>query len=207
MVDHEYIPTDWQILSETEAAMNGQHENRRVRMTKRLMKDAMLELLEQRELSDISVTAICETADIHRSTFYKYYTQPSDLMRDIEKDALEQIPVFPPPPDIPGEESLLCATTAFFDYVKENEKVFRILFSESVNAGFSSRMMELLCSRFITGIDNEDELPSHYQKLYIANGTVGMLREWVNSGFPISSRKIAEMMYFLSRKLIEKNKM
>ena len=34
--------------------MNEIPENRRVRMTRRLMKDAMLELLEQMELSDIS---------------------------------------------------------------------------------------------------------------------------------------------------------
>ena len=39
--------------------MSFQPENRRVRMTKRLMKDAMLELLEKHELAGISVTAIC----------------------------------------------------------------------------------------------------------------------------------------------------
>ena len=59
--------------------MNEKHESRRVRMTKRLMKNAMLELLEQKELSNISVTALCEKADVHRSTFYKYYTDPADL--------------------------------------------------------------------------------------------------------------------------------
>ena len=76
--------------------MNGQHENRRVQMTKRLLKEALLELLEQTELAGISVTAVCEAADVHRSTFYKYYREPSDVLRDIEKDVLDQIP-FPPP--------------------------------------------------------------------------------------------------------------
>ena len=51
--------------------MSGQQENRRVRMTKRLMKDALLELLEKKEMSGISVKAICETADVHCSTFYE----------------------------------------------------------------------------------------------------------------------------------------
>ena len=48
--------------------MNKRIENRRVRMTKRLMKDALLELMEEKDLANISVTAICETADVHRST-------------------------------------------------------------------------------------------------------------------------------------------
>ena len=53
-------------------------------MTKRLMKDALLELLAEKDLANISVTSVCETADVHRSTFYNYYTDPASLLRDIE---------------------------------------------------------------------------------------------------------------------------
>ena len=183
--------------------MNGQTENRRVCMTKRLMKDALLELLERKELSDISVTALCEAADVNRSTFYNYYTSPSDLLREIEQDALDRIPAPPPILDQQGEEQLLRATTAFFDYVKENERVFRVLFSESVNYHFTSLLVELLCSQFIPAVRDMAPLSSHFVQRYVANGTVGMLREWVASGFPIQSREIAEMMYFLSRKIAD----
>ena len=181
--------------------MKEQSENRRVRMTKRLMKDALLELLAQTELSGISVTAVCEKADVNRSTFYHYYNSPSELLREIEQDVLDRIPALPAPRNRQGEESLLRATTAFFDYVKENESVFHILFSESANAGFSSRMVDLLCAQHISGVENGDELTAGFIRRYIANGTVGMLREWIDSGFPISSQEIAEMMYFLSRKI------
>ncbi len=172
-----------------------------MRMTRRLMKDALLDLLERTDLSGISVTAVCEAADVHRSTFYKYYREPSDVLRDIEKDVLDQIPVPPPALDPKSQEDLLRATTAFFDYVRDKEKLFQILFSESVNAGFSSRLVDVLCSQFITGIESEHELPDRYLRLYIANGTVGMLREWIASGFSVSSQEIANMMYYLSRKL------
>ena len=97
--------------------MKEKQESRRVRMTRRLMKDAMLELLEKEELANISVTALCETADVHRSTFYKYYTDPADLFREIEQDFLEQIPLPPEVLDRQSEKKLLLATTAFFDYI------------------------------------------------------------------------------------------
>jgi len=181
--------------------MNEPSENRRVRMTKRLMKDALLKLLERTELSGISVTAICEAADVNRSTFYSHYASPTDLLREIEQDVLNRIPSPAAPQDLPGEESLFRITGAFFDYVKENERVFRILFSESVNAGFSARMVELLCAQMISGVKGEDELSARFLRLYIANGTVGMLREWIDAGFPISSRDIAKKMYYFSRKL------
>lgn len=175
-------------------------ENRRVRMSRRLMKDALLKLLERTELSGISVTAICEAADVNRSTFYSHYTSPTDLLRDIEQEVLNRIPAPAVPQDLQGEESLFRITGAFFDYVRENERVFRILFSESVNAGFSERMVELLCAQMIS-VKAEDELSTRFLRLYIANGTVGMLREWIDTGFPVSSREIAKKMYYFSRKL------
>ena len=45
------------------------------------------------------------------------------------------------------------------------------------------------------------ERSSRFIRIYIANGTVGMMREWVNTGFRISSQDLAEMMYFLSKKI------
>ncbi len=181
--------------------MDGQTENRRVCMTRRLMKDALLELLEQKELSAISVTAVCEAADVNRSTFYNYYASPSDLLREIEQNVLDRIPAPPPILDRQGEEQLLRATTAFFDYVKENERVFRILFSGAVNCDFTSRLVELICSQLIPGAGDAVPPSSRFVRRYVANGTVGMLREWVASGFPIPSREIAKMMYSLSRRI------
>ena len=181
--------------------MKEQADNRRVRMTKRLMMDALLELLEQTELSGISVTAVCEKADVNRSTFYRYYASPSDLLREIEQEVLDRIPAPLVPTSRQGEESLLRSTTAFFDYVKENERIFHILFSETANAGFSSRMVDVLCAQHIPDIESADKLSSAFMRRYIANGTVGMLRAWIDTGFPISSQEIAEMMYHLSRKI------
>ena len=181
--------------------MVGQHENRRVRMSKRMMKDALMELLQQRELVNISVTAICETADVHRSTFYKYYKDPADLLRDMEQDNLNLIPT--PSKDLESwdQEELLEKTTAFFDYVKQNEGAYRVLLAESTSIDFAARLIDLLCSKYVEPNKDDGDLASYYMHLYIANGTVGMLREWVNSGFPVSSRKIAEMMYAFSMRV------
>ena len=175
-------------------------ENRRVRMTKRLMKEALLELLEKQDIANISVTAICETADVHRSTFYKYYKDPSDLLMEIEQDFLDQIPN-PQYMDLRDQKKLLAETTAFFDFVKENDKAFRILFDEKSGGGFALRMIEFLCSGYILIAGEKDTLSSRYTRLFIAHGTVGMMREWIQSGYPVSSKEIAEKMYFLSKKV------
>ncbi len=183
--------------------MSEQQENRRVRMTRRLLKTALLELLEDQELSKISVTAICKAADLHRSTFYKYYSEPNDLLREIEEDYLNLVPWTPIVPDQQEREHLLLSATAFFDYVKENERSLRVLFKKAGDGGFAERMVDLLCSRYIVGVKDPDEMRARFIRLYIANGSVGLMRAWLETGFPISSREIAEMIYSLSIRIQE----
>ena len=181
--------------------MTQKKESRRVRMTKRLMKDALLELLEEKDLANISVTAVCETADVHRSTFYNYYTDPADLLRDIEHDFLDRIPLHSQVMDQLNEKTLLDATAEYFDYVKKNTKTVQILFNSSSGSNFAAQMVNHLCNGYIPVGEDPDDLTSRFTQLYIANGTVGMLREWVNEDFPLNSREIAEMMYNLSRRI------
>ena len=181
--------------------MKEQSENRRVRMTKQLLKDALMELLEQKELTSITVTAICERADVHRSTFYKYYTDPADLMRDIEQDFLKMIPMPPGIPNLQDQEQLLAETTAYFDKVKLNGNAFRILLGKSTGNSFTIRLVDYLCSGIFPVGKGADELSERYLHLYIACGTVGMLREWIETDFALSSRRIAEMMFYYSRRV------
>lgn len=63
---------------------------------------------------------------------------------------------------------------------------------------FAARLIDLLCTKYVGPGKGDGDAVLYYTYLYIACGTVGMLREWVNSGFPMSSREIAEMMYDLS---------
>lgn len=181
--------------------MAQQHENRRIRMTKRLLKDALLELMQEHDLINISVTAICETADVHRSTFYNYYTNPADLFREIEQEFLDRVPVPPQSLDVNNQKELLAATTKFFDYIQDNKITIRTLFRRSAGNDFTERLVEYLCNGYVPVGETADEVTSRFTQLYIANGTVGMMREWVNEDFPVSNEKIADMMYSLSRKI------
>ena len=181
--------------------MAQKNDSRRVRMTKLMMKNALLELMDHQSLINITVTAICETADVHRSTFYNYYKDPAELLWDIEQDFLNRIPAPPDNLDQKNQKSLIAATTKFFDYIQENKKQIRILFNESCGDGFAMRLREHLFHGFIPVDEDLDELTVRYTQLYIANGAVGILREWIYSDFSISSVRIAEMMYSLSRRI------
>lgn len=68
-------------------------EDRRVRYTKKAIREGFLRLLEQKPIEKISVTEICREADINRGTFYAHYSDPYELRRCMVKeltDAMEE---------------------------------------------------------------------------------------------------------------------
>lgn len=77
-----------------------QQENRRVRMTKRLLKDALLELMETHDLISISVTAICKTADVHRHRNRRHAPQMGQGGLPHEQKGNRKDDVFPFPEHI-----------------------------------------------------------------------------------------------------------
>lgn len=183
--------------------MTQKHESRRVRMTKRLLKDALLELMQEQDLVNISVTAICEAADVNRSTFYNYYKDPADLLREAEQDFLDRIPTPPEVLDNQNRKTLLAATAEFFDFIRDNKTTIRTLFSGSSGSSFAERLVDHLCSGYVYVDEAADGLTGRFKCLYIANGTVGMLREWVSVDTSVSSEELAELMYSLSRRIAQ----
>ena len=80
---------------------------------------AFIALLNEKELKDISVSELCEKAEISRSTFYENYADIFALANacaeKIEKSVAEQ-------PHTNGEFAWI------FDYIKSNADVFEIYF-------------------------------------------------------------------------------
>ncbi len=55
-------------------------EDRRVRRTRRRLKDALMELIAERELDGITIDELTARADVARSTFYSHYRSKEDLL-------------------------------------------------------------------------------------------------------------------------------
>ena len=44
-------------------------EDRRTAMTKHVLKDALIEMLKEKDIYHISIRELCERADVNRTTF------------------------------------------------------------------------------------------------------------------------------------------
>lgn len=65
--------------------------DRRTLYTKMVIKDAILNLLEKKAYSTITVADICREAEINRGTFYLHYDNISGILDELFDDALGSI--------------------------------------------------------------------------------------------------------------------
>ena len=66
-------------------------EDRRIRRTKKLLKQALAQLMDEKDFKDITVKDITERADLNRDTFYLHYTDTYDILNKIEDEILKNI--------------------------------------------------------------------------------------------------------------------
>lgn len=74
------------------AAQSG--EDRRARATREAIHGAFFQLLRERGFARVTVTGICERADINRSTFYLHYVDKYALLDALIDQALDEEPPF-----------------------------------------------------------------------------------------------------------------
>lgn len=65
--------------------------DRRTLYTRMVVKDALLELLKEKEFSTITVTDICRVAEISRGTLYLHYKNISEILDELFDDALKNV--------------------------------------------------------------------------------------------------------------------
>ncbi len=73
-------------MGETKIKRN---EDRRVKRTKRVLREHLFLMLETKSIDEITVKELTEKADVNRSTFYFYYKDIDDMMIQIQNDIFE----------------------------------------------------------------------------------------------------------------------
>lgn len=180
-------------------------ENQRVKLTKKLLKQSLLELMNKKPVGDITVIELCEKAEINRSTFYNHYGCPNDVLYDIECDFvedLEQIWSKNQDKEYPIEKRAenLCT------YLMENKKLAQLLLKESYTSEFSKLLFQ--ASHVKNCYEKMfDEIPDKQSRqlliAFVKSGTYNMIREWINSENPISPKQMGELTKIMSSNSFE----
>ncbi len=175
--------------------------NQRTRLSKILLKNALMDLLSEKgSVTKISVRELCERADLNRSTFYAHYSEPKELLEEVEAELLdatrEHLQKIGAENDIGAHRYLL----SFLIYIKENDKPFRTLLIDAGDPEFRSKFMQQSIIQFVENLDiafpKEQE---QYIYSYILNGSTGVIIQWMRSDYSIDENALVDLLFFINQ--------
>ncbi len=176
-------------------------ENQRIRLSKTMLKNALLKLLKEKPLNQISIYEICKTAQINRTTFYKYYGSQADLLQDIETDFFAQLNE--DMEDI--VEKNPHAMTLVLNYLYDQRKTFCILVQAIPAKDFTAQLFAIpsLGQIFQNLVDasNYPETEAGYIRQFVQQGAFAVLCDWLEKEDPEPVSEIAEIFGVLRSKL------
>ncbi len=178
---------------------NVKKEDRRIRKTKKMLRESLFSLLEKKNINSITVTELTKIADVNRSTFYLYYKDVLDMMDKIQNEIYELfyetvVSAFDGENDV---EKIVGYIQKFLDFCHDNVKVCKFITRNDCNNNLFSRIV-----KSVQGVVPDSEAcfdgsydPRYYLTTFALSGMMHVIIEWLNDGMKISS---ADMARFLS---------
>ena len=109
-------------------------EDPRVRKTRRLLRDALVSLILDKEYASVSIKEITERADVAYITFFRHYESTDHLLMEVLDEGLAELQGYIETLAKHSETSSLeTEGRLIFEYIEQKADLFRILFkSQSV---------------------------------------------------------------------------
>ena len=179
----------------SENSQNAQkQENQRTRLTKRLLRESLLELLKEKPVEYITVKELCEYAELNRSTFYAYYTDVAALYQEtggeLAQALLEQIRAINRGSGIDTEPML--------SYIRDNRELFHLLVYRDKYLNANQPVQRQIIQGYF-GLAPELDLPCtveerEYFLEYLYMGGTGVIHHWVQNGCNLPPQQVAGLI-------------
>lgn len=174
----------------------------RSQRTTRTIIACFLDLLEQKSVSQITVTELCQSAQINRATFYKHYMDVFHLQESLEEEVLQDLEGFLRDRYFSGFSSYETMIIELLSYAKCYGHKFYILCSSNAASDLPARVFQLLYSLAFPILKeklpdlSEEQAQLLYQ--YISNGSGSILRSWLAGACSLSEKNLAKFIMLTS---------
>ena len=169
---------------------------------------ALISLLEKKSFEYITISEICKTAGVNRSTFYLHYENTCDLLKETTKYLIDQFTSYFSV-DVQSIVSSFSECTLndlnfitdkylypYLSYIKENQHIFLAALSHPSDFRFDLIFQRLfdfifdpILARFHYPIDERK-----YVMMFYLNGVTAIIKEWIQNKCGKSIDEISEII-------------
>ncbi|MEF2097346.1 TetR/AcrR family transcriptional regulator [Bacillus sp. CFBP9009] len=171
----------------------------RVTRTRRLLMDALANLIILEGHETITVREIVRKAEVNRSTFYLHFLDKQDILTQFQNDILSELKESLKQPkysyqaavnDFKNLNKPIDSHVAMFEHIEKQSSIYKKMLTES-------EFRERFTKEIITKIFHFRE--SIWEATYMANGAVGIILFWLENGM---KETVTEMSLWLTKSIL-----
>ena len=175
-------------------------EDRRITRSKRALRDALVELIEERGLTNFSASDLCA-----RGTLYNNFGDMEGLLAALEDDIMDDLENLQSCMQRLSLKDVLCYRVNkkpmpflvnLFDYLREQGDFLHAIMGPKGDPSFGPRVRDAVCTEIIQTILHERYRndPSPFVQYYVAfyaSAYLGVITHWIETGMKESSQEMA----------------
>lgn len=182
-------------------------EDRRVRKSKRAIKQAFIQLLTENNLDRITIQQISDLADVNRGTFYLNYEDKYALLDEMENEQIEEIKGYV---DIRKMDLSTKTSDRFIEefankviknvitHIEQNMEFYQVILNLERKSQIEEQLADIVRSNIKHLIDNKDNvfgIPENYYLSYVVGSMMSMIKYWVSDENRVS---VEELVNYVS---------
>lgn len=161
--------------------------DRRVRRTKSLLTKGLMQLMEEKDIRDITVRELSDLADINRGTFYLHYKDIYELLEKIEDELFTEFN------DIlnrhlTGDFQSLTPRAIFediFSFLEKHREEAKVMVGSHGDPAFVNRLKNLVKEHMDSIADLQGGAYEYeYAEAFIVSGCTGVIETWLKHPNP-----------------------
>lgn len=160
---------------------------------KKKLTDALVELMQKKAVGEMTVSELCRLASVNRSTFYRYYGCPRDILTEKENDLLDGMQR-----SLKTEKSISLSSQVeqICRYLKKNQKDAVLVFQHnSADSHFAQNLFRLRRHEQVHDSFFRKEYDEKEQELllaFLAGGIYHMIRHWLMHDVPETPEEMGQ---------------
>lgn len=165
-------------------------------LTKKLLKDGLLRLLQNKSIQKVNVTELCKEAGINRATFYAHYGTPHDVLNEIESDISDDVihsfeQAMQNNKHLGLQESIEILTEYFYNHIELLRVLINNYSTQNLARAFTRAYEAIISSPAAKDADEEDV---KLVTVFLSGGGFFLLCYWVSEGVQKTPKEMAQLM-------------
>ncbi len=182
--------------------MDKQITDRRIRKTKKLLRDTLIELMNEKSIENITIKDLTERADLNRGTFYLHYRDIFDLLDQCEIEMLQEMSELLSKIDPSSFIEYNSINESYpplvelFEWFKNNLNFGNALMGSNGGISFLEKIKtvvenELYKRQYKIDPQNSNSAFSKYFYAYIIFGFLGIIKQWFENDASTPPKEMA----------------